>query len=70
MSEFDTGLPSIRLIQSYIKDKEQVEIKVMTGDSLAGRIFWQDSSCLCLLDASETQIMISRSAIAYIKPNG
>ena len=69
MSEFETGLPSIRLIQSYIKDKEQVEIKLMTGDLLAGRIFWQDHSCICLVDASETQILISRSAIAYIKPN-
>ncbi|WP_293333531.1 RNA-binding protein hfq [Microcoleus sp. CAWBG58] len=69
MSEFETGLPSVRLIQSYIKDKEQLEIKLMTGDLLAGKIFWQDHSCICLLDASETQILISRSAIAYIKPN-
>jgi host factor-I protein len=70
MSEFETGLPSIRLIQSYIKDKEQVEIKLMTGDLVGGRIFWQDNSCICLLDASEKQILIWRSAIAYIKPNG
>ncbi len=70
MSEFETGLPSIRLIQSYIKDKEQVEIKLMTGDLLVGRIFWQDNGCICLLDASEKQILIWRSAIAYIKPNG
>ena len=69
MSEFETGLPSVRLIQSYIKDKEQLEIKLMTGDLLAGRIFWQDNNCICLLDASEKQILISRSAIAYIKPN-
>jgi host factor-I protein len=70
MSEFETGLPSVRLIQSYIKDKQQVEIKLMTGDLLVGRIFWQDHSCVCLLDASEQQILISRPAIAYIKLNG
>jgi len=69
MSEFETGLPSVRLIQSYIKDKEQVEIKLLTGDLLAGRIFWQDHSCICLLDPSDQQILISRPAIAYVKPN-
>ena len=69
MSEFETGLPSVRLIQSYIKDKQQIELKLVTGDLLTGRIFWQANSCICLLDPSETQILISRSAIAYLKPN-
>ncbi|NJK76838.1 MAG: RNA-binding protein hfq [Microcoleus sp. SU_5_6] len=69
MSEFETGLPSVRLIQSYIKDKQQVELKLITGDLLIGRIFWQDHACFCLLDASEQQILISRSALAYMKPN-
>jgi host factor-I protein len=69
MSEFETGLPSVRLIQSYIKDKQQVELKLITGDLLVGRIFWQDHACMCLLDASEQQILISRSALVYLKPN-
>jgi host factor-I protein len=69
MSEFETGLPSVRLIQSYIKDKQQVELKLMTGDLLVGKIFWQDHTCICLLDASEQQILIWRSALAYLKPN-
>jgi host factor-I protein len=69
MSEFETGLPSVRLIQSYIKDKQQIELKLLTGDLLVGRIFWQDHGFLCLLDASEQQILISRSAIAYLKVN-
>ncbi len=68
MSEFETGLPSVRLIQSYIKDKEQVEIKLVTGDLLAGRIFWLDHSCICLVDPSDKQILVSRPAIAYVKP--
>jgi host factor-I protein len=70
MSEFETGLPSIRLIQSYIKEKQQVELKLLTNDLLVGRIFWQDNNCICVLDASEKQILISRQAIAYIKSNG
>ncbi|HCV32200.1 MAG TPA: RNA-binding protein hfq [Microcoleaceae bacterium UBA9251] len=70
MSEFETGLPSSRLIQSYIKEKQQVELKLLTNDLLVGRIFWQDNNCICVLDASEKQILISRQAIAYIKSNG
>ncbi|MGB7712552.1 MAG: RNA-binding protein hfq [Microcoleus sp.] len=70
MSEFETGLPSTRLIQSYIKEKQQVELKLLTNDLLVGRIFWQDNNCICVLDASEKQILISRQAIAYIKSNG
>ncbi|HAT13825.1 MAG TPA: RNA-binding protein hfq [Microcoleaceae bacterium UBA11344] len=70
MSEFETGLPSVRLIQSYIKEKQQVELKLLTNDLLVGRIFWQDNNCICVLDASEKQILISRQAIAYIKSNG
>lgn len=67
MSEFETGLPSVRLIQSYIKDKQQIEIKLVTNDLLVGKIFWQDNNCICVLDASEKQILVSRQAIAYIK---
>ena len=69
MSEFETGLPSTRLIQSYIKEKQQVELKLLTNDLLVGRIFWQDNNCICVLDPSEKQILISRQAIAYIKSN-
>ncbi|TAG93204.1 MAG: RNA-binding protein hfq [Oscillatoriales cyanobacterium] len=67
MSEFETGLPSVRLIQSYIKEKQQIEIKLVTGDLLVGRVFWLDNSCICVLDSSEKQILVSRQAIAYIK---
>ncbi|MEZ2231434.1 RNA-binding protein hfq [Microcoleus sp.] len=67
MSEFETGLPSVRLIQNYIKDKQQIELKLVTNDLLVGKIFWQDNNCICVLDDSEKQILVSRQAIAYIK---
>ncbi len=70
MSEFETGLPSVRLIQSYIKEKQQIELKLITGDLLVGRVFWLDNSCICVLDSSEKQILVSRPAIAYIKTSG
>jgi host factor-I protein len=67
MSEFDPGLPSIRQIQSSIKDKREVELKLVTGDLLMGKILWQDSNCICLVDENEQQILIWRQAIAYLK---
>jgi len=70
MSEFETGLPSSRLTQSYSEEKQQLDVKLLTNDLLVGRIFWQDNNCICVLDASEKQILISRQAIAYIKSNG
>jgi host factor-I protein len=68
MSEFNTGLPSIRQIQGFIKDKKEAEIKISTGDQLLGRIIWQDHDCVCLLDQSNQQVLIWRHALVYIKP--
>jgi host factor-I protein len=68
MSDFNTGLPSIRQIQSSIKDKREVEFKLVTNDLLVGKILWQDSNCICLVDENEQQILIWRRAIAYLKP--
>ncbi|HAZ47820.1 MAG TPA: RNA-binding protein hfq [Cyanobacteria bacterium UBA11369] len=69
-SEFDTNLPSVRKVQSTIKDQKQVEMKLTTGDVLAGQLIWQDPSCMCLRDQNNQQILIWRGAIAYIKPKG
>jgi host factor-I protein len=68
MSEFETGLPSIRQVQIYIKDKQQVEFKLINNDLLVGTIFWQDPHCICLLDQDNVQITIWRQAIVYLKP--
>ncbi len=68
MSEFNTDLPSIRKVQSYTKDKNSVEIKLLTNDVLAGTILWQDPNCLCLQDQNNQQILIWRHAIAFIRP--
>jgi host factor-I protein len=70
MSELDVNLPSTRHIQSLIKDKTSVEIKLLTTDVLIGRILWQDPDCLFFSDPNEQKISISRQAIAFIKPLG
>jgi len=67
-SEFDPALPSIRQIQTLIKQANTVELKLVSGDLLTGKISWQDQNCLCLVDENNQPITVWRSAIAYLKP--
>ena len=67
MSEFNTGLPSIRQVQNLIKDKKQVELKVMTGDMLTGKLLWQDHNCLCLLTANGQSTLVWYQSLVYIR---
>jgi host factor-I protein len=67
-SEFDTALPSIRQVQTLIKNQIIVEIKLVTGDLLAGKLSWQDQNCICLLDENNQATTVWRHAIAYLKP--
>lgn len=68
-SEFDPALPSIRQIQTIIKQANTVELKLLSGDLLIGKIGWQDQNCLSLIDANHQTIIVWRHAIAYLKPN-
>ncbi|MBR8828269.1 MAG: RNA-binding protein hfq [Gomphosphaeria aponina SAG 52.96 = DSM 107014] len=68
MSEFNTGLPSVRQVQTMIKEKKEVEIKLSTNDLLMGKILWQDDNCLCLVDQYEQPTLIWRQALVYLKP--
>ena len=70
MTDFNTGYPSVRKIQTYIKDTTQTEIKLLTNDVLVGKLLWQDPYCICLADAEEKQVIVSRQAIAYVKSQG
>ncbi|MEO1095584.1 MAG: RNA-binding protein hfq [Cyanobacteria bacterium J06638_28] len=64
--ELETGLPSTRLLQTYLRDKRPVEMKLITGDTVTGKIIWQDSNCICVSD-NDQQVLIWRSALAYVK---
>jgi host factor-I protein len=68
MTELDVNLPSIRQIQGLIKDKIGVEIKLSTNDVFTGRIVWQDTECLFIIDANEQKVLVYRHAIVFIKP--
>ena len=68
MTEFNTGLPSVRQIQSLIKGQQAVEIKLITNDVLVGKIRWQDDRCFCLLNQAEASILVWWQAVVYIQP--
>ena len=68
MTEFDTSLPGIRQIQNYIKDKQEVEIKLVTDDLIVGKILWQDVNSICLVDHYDRQTTIWRHALVFLKP--
>ncbi|MGY6529222.1 MAG: Hfq-related RNA-binding protein [Cyanobacterium sp.] len=67
MPTFNTGLPSVRQIQAFIKDKVNVQIGLITSQSTEGKILWQDENCLCILEDGDEKTLIWLSAIAYIK---
>jgi host factor-I protein len=67
-TELETGLPSVRQIQTIIRESKEVELKLTTGDLLAGKVRWQDQHCICLLDQYDQPTIVWRQAIVYMKP--
>ena len=68
MTEMKTGLPSVRQLQTIIKEGQQMEVKVMTGDVLTGKLRWQDDEAICVVDANDQSTIIWRHALAMLKP--
>ncbi|MCC5628503.1 Hfq-related RNA-binding protein [Nostoc sphaeroides] len=68
LTEFDTTLPSIIQVQNLIKQTTPVELKLLTGDVLTGRVLWQDPQCICIADENSQHTTVWKQAIAYIKP--
>lgn len=66
--ELDTSLPSVRQMQTLIREGQEVEAKLITDDLLVGKIRWQDADCLCLVDQYDQPTIIWRQAMVYIKP--
>lgn len=66
-SDFDTGLPSTRKMQTLIRDQQSVEVKVTTGDTLTGSLTWQDANAICVKGADGEDVILMRAAIAYVK---
>jgi host factor-I protein len=66
--EMDTGLPSVRQMQQLIKDGNEVEVKVVTGDLINGKVYWQDPHCICVMDHYEQPTIVWRHSIVFMKP--
>ncbi len=64
--QLETGTPSIRHLQEAIRDKQQVEVKLLTGDVLSGLVIWQDKDSVCVQQEGQSYV-VYRHAIAYIK---
>ena len=68
MAELETGLPSVRQLQTYTKDKQEIEVKLITNDIVVGKIIWEDTDCLCITDQNDQRTLVWRQAIVYLKP--
>ncbi len=66
--DIETGLPSIRQLQNLIKDGQEVEMKVVTGDLINGKIRWQDQHCICVMDHYDQPTIVWRHGIVFVKP--
>ncbi len=64
----DTNLPSVRQIQTLIKENTEVEVKLSTSDLVVGKLRWQDSNCLCVLDHYDQPTIVWKQSIVFIKP--
>lgn len=67
-TELDTGLPSTRQIQTIIREETEIEMKLVTGDLLSGKVRWQDPHCICILDHYDQPTIVWRQSIVFVKP--
>lgn len=67
-TELETGLPSVRQMQTLIREGKEVELKLITNDLLTGKMSWQDQHCVCLVDHYDQATVVWRQAIVYMKP--
>ncbi len=66
-SPLDTTLPSTRLLQHWIRDRQPLELILITGEKLRATLSWQDPECLCVSQGDQPQLLWRR-AIARIQP--
>ena len=68
MTEFNTGFPSTRQIQTLIKNKTPIEVTLLNiNQPIKGIVQWQDQNCLCLVNGKQEKILIWFQAIVYLK---
>ncbi|AJD57564.1 Hfq-related RNA-binding protein [Synechococcus elongatus] len=68
MALLDTSLPSVRLLQQYIREQVFLEVKLNSGDIWQARLLWQDPDCLCLKTPQEETVILWRAALVSLRP--
>ncbi|MDJ1183597.1 Hfq-related RNA-binding protein [Roseofilum casamattae] len=68
MPDLETNLPSVRNIQNFIQQKNEVELKLVTDDLIVGQILWQDTYCICIVDHYQQTTIVWRQSIVFMKP--
>jgi len=66
--EFDTSLPSTRILQGFVKNKSAIELRLNDSSTLAGQMLWLDPYFFCMVDAAGKQILVDRASVATISP--
>ena len=47
-SPLDPSLPGVRLLQSWIREKNPISVEVLGAERVEGRLVWQDSEFLAI----------------------
>lgn len=68
-SSFDPSLPSIRLLQTWIREQKILSLELSDGRRLIGVLIWQDQHYLALQPSDcDGPVLISRAAMLLVRP--
>lgn len=69
LASFDPTLPSIRLVQQWIRRQQALVMVLHQGMRLEGRLLWQDPTAMALqLHDAQEPVLVQRRSIAFIHP--
>lgn len=69
MAPFDSTLPSIRLVQQWIRRQQVLVVVLHQGRRLEGRLLWQDPMALAFqLHEDQEPVLVPRQSIALMHP--
>jgi host factor-I protein len=64
----DTSLPSVRHIQEWIRSRRPVQVLMVSGLELQGRIRWQDPLYIAVQAGDQDSLtLLHRNAIAVLR---
>jgi host factor-I protein len=65
--EMNTNLPGVRLLQQWIREKQELRIQLVDGSALEGYLQWQDPEFLALIaEGKGLPDLLSRSHVVRI----